>query len=162
MTVTGADVEAVDAGRQVTIKQGDALTVMGSDKIDAIHGNYDVTADKSFQVTQAANSLLIKDAVTIQSVGDIDLKNDGCEILAAEGGKLQVTALQEIQLKCGPASITLKMDGSIVLDGITGIQATSGPSQFKLAPDGATLQGPQVGLTGMALVQIAAPIIKVG
>ncbi len=67
MRVTGNDLEDVTghrtenhhAGREITVEKGDALTVVGSDKVDAIHGNYDITADTSFQVSQKSNKLLI-------------------------------------------------------------------------------------------------------
>ena len=149
-------------GRDVTVEQGDTLTVVGSDKIDTIHGNYDITADTSFQVTQKSNSLLIQDAVTIESVGDIDIKNNGCDISAANAGSLLIKANQTIQLKCGPATITLNMDGTIELDGVTGISAKAGTSSLVLDPSGAEVKGTSVQVSGTAGVVIQAPIIKVG
>jgi type VI secretion system secreted protein VgrG len=161
LTVNGKHTGTYGNDHDVSITGKDTLTV-GKDKIDTITGKYDIDASKEFQVTQGANSLLIKNAVTVDSEGDVVLQNPGCQITAGKTGSLKMTAMQEIQLQCGAASITLKMDGSIVLDGVTGIQATAGPSTLKLAPDGSSMQGPKVGLTGMALVEVAAPIVKVG
>jgi type VI secretion system secreted protein VgrG len=162
MTVAKADTETVHGGRTVTIEQGDKLTVQGSDKTDTIHGKYDVTADTEFKVTQAGNSLLIKDAVTVQSVGDIDIKNDGCEVSAQNSGALLIEAKQNIQLKCGPATITLNTDGTIELDGVTGISATAGSSSLVLDPTGAAVKGTNVQVSGTAGVVVQAPVIKVG
>ncbi len=170
MRVTGNDLEDVTghrtenhhAGREITVEQGDALTVVGSDKVDTIHGNYDITADTSFQVSQKSNKLLIEDAVTIESVGDIDIKNSGCEVSAQNAGALLIEAKQNIQLKCGPATITLNMDGTIELDGVTGISAKAGTSTLTLDPSGASVKGTAVELNGTAGVVVQAPIIKVG
>ncbi len=160
--VTGHRTEAHHGGREITVEQGDALTVVGSDKVDAIHGNYDITADSSFQVSQKSNRLLIEDAVTIESVGDIDIKNNGCELSAQNAGALVIEAKQNIQLKCGPATITLNMDGTIELDGVTGISAKAGTSTLTLDPSGASVKGTAVELNGTAGVVVQAPIIKVG
>jgi type VI secretion system secreted protein VgrG len=160
--ITGKDTETFHGGRDVTVESGDTLTVVGSDKTDKIHGNYDVTADTSFQVTQKSNRLLIQDSVTIESVGDIDIKNNGCEVSAQNAGSLLITATQTIQLKCGPATITLNMDGTIELDGVTGISATAGTSSLVLDPSGAAVKGTSVQVSGTAGVVVQAPIIKVG
>jgi type VI secretion system secreted protein VgrG len=162
LTVGEKLTETFKGGRDTTVEKFDNTTVKSANKNINVDQQYNLDAQEHISLVQKGTQIFVKDKVYVESIGDIELKNKGCDVLAENAGTLTLKAKQQIQIQCGAATITLKMDGSIVLDGITGIQATSGPTSLKLGPDGATTQGPKVGVTGMSLVEVTAPVIKVG
>ena len=162
LTVGQKLTETFKGGRETTVEKFDTTVVKDANKGINVDKQYNLDAKEHISLSQGGNQIYVKDQVYVKSVGDIQLKNDGCHVNAVNGGTLILKATQQIQIECGAAKITLKMDGSIVLDGVTGIQATSGPTSLKLGPDGSVTQAPKVGVTGMSIVEIAAPVVKVG
>jgi type VI secretion system secreted protein VgrG len=162
VTVGQARTETFNGGRTATIKQYDDTVVTGGNKSVTVDQQYNLDAKEHISLTQGGNKLFVKDQIFGESIGDIQLKNGGCHLIAEQGGNLTLKASQQIQLQCGAASITLKMDGSVIIDGVTGISVSSGGSLVTVKPDGSTMAGPKVGVNGSALVEVAAPIVKVG
>ena len=160
VTVTGKHTGTYHGAREETVEQGDTLTVMDSDKTTTVHGQYNVTADKQFQVTQGANTLLIKNAVDVDSEGPITVHNPKCSV-ELKDGKLTVTAADEVVLQCGSASISLKKDGTIEISGAQKVQATGGGSGVELAAAGATVSGTKATVTGTAMTEITGGIVKI-
>jgi type VI secretion system secreted protein VgrG len=162
LTVGDKLTETFKGGRETTVEKYDTTVVKAANKNINVDQQYNLDAKEHISLVQKGTQIFVKDQVYVKSVGDIQLKNDGCHVNAENAGTLILKATQQIQIECGAAKITLKMDGSIVLDGVTGIQATSGPTSLKLGPDGSVTQAPKVGVTGMSMVEIAAPVVKVG
>jgi type VI secretion system secreted protein VgrG len=81
----------------------DQTTLVKHDQQSTIKNNKKVTVEKQY-------NLIVNEKYDIK-VGP------GVHITAENSGKLNVTALQEIKLQCGPASITLRVDGSVQVTG---------------------------------------------
>jgi type VI secretion system secreted protein VgrG len=158
--ITGAHTGKYHAGRTETVESGDTLTVMGSDKTVTVHGNYNTTADTQFQVTQGANTLLIKNSVDVNSEGEIHLHNPKCSV-DLKGGTVEIMAADEIKLTCGGATISLKKDGTIEITGSTKVTATGGGSAVELAAAGATVSGTKVSISGTAMTEVTGAIVKI-
>ncbi|MFL5307040.1 MAG: type VI secretion system Vgr family protein [Polyangia bacterium] len=157
--VTGHRTEKDHGGREVTVEQGDALTVVGSDKTDKIHGKYDVTADTEFQVMQGANKLLIKDAVDVDSVGEIHLHNPQSSV-DLKDGVLKITSASEIVLECGSSKISLKADGTVEING-SKVSANGGGSGVELSAAAAKMSGTKATVSGAGITEITGGIVKI-
>jgi type VI secretion system secreted protein VgrG len=158
--ITGKHTGKYHAGRQETVEQGDTLEVMGSNKTVTVHGEYNTVADTQFQVDQGPNKLLIKDAVTIHSVGEIKITNDKCTI-DLNGGVASIDAADEIKLTCGQASLSLKKDGTIEISGAQKVTANGGGSGVELAAAGATVSGVKVTISGTSMVAVTGGIVNI-
>ncbi|MBN1959983.1 MAG: type VI secretion system tip protein VgrG [Deltaproteobacteria bacterium] len=159
--VTDKLTETFDGGRGTTIKKGDTLTVNESNKTTTVHGEYNITADTQFKVTQGGDSLLIKDSATLTSAGDIKLSNNGCSITAGNDGKLSITANSEVSITCGSASITLKSDGTIDITGQT-VTTGSANNNIKFEPAGTTVSGVKITSAAVGIHEIQGALVKIG
>ncbi len=159
-TITGKHTGTYHAGREQTVEKGDVLTVVASDKTTTVHGKYDVTADTHFQVTQGSNTLLIENAVDVNSVGEIHLHNPKSSV-DLKDGTLTISSATEIVLECGSAKISLKSDGTITIDGSQKVAATGGGSVLELAAPGASLSGTKATVAGTAMTEITGGMVKI-
>ncbi|HET6150576.1 MAG TPA: type VI secretion system tip protein TssI/VgrG [Polyangia bacterium] len=159
-TITGKHTGTYNGGREETVLSGDTLTVNGSDKTTTVHGKYDVTADSEFKVTQGANTMLIKDAVDVNSIGEIHLHNSGSS-LDLKDGVLTIWSANEIKLECGPSSISIKSDGTIALNGPQKVTATGGGSGVELHQPGATMSGAKATVSGSTMTEITGGVVKI-
>jgi len=159
-TITGKHTGTYNGGREETVLKGDTLTVNGSDKTTTVHGKYDVTADSEFKVTQGANTMLIKDSVDVDSVGEIHLHNAGSS-LDLKDGVLTLWSASEIKLECGPSSISIKSDGTIAVNGPQKVTATGGGSGVELHQPGATLSGAKATVSGGSMTEITGGVVKI-
>jgi type VI secretion system secreted protein VgrG len=116
-TITGKHTGTYNGGRELIVEKFDDTTVNSANKNTTVHGQFNITADEHFKVAQGKNQLYIKDQVYVESVGEIQLKNDKGHLDMA-AGKFTVTSSDEITLTCGSASISLKKDGTIEIKGI--------------------------------------------
>jgi type VI secretion system secreted protein VgrG len=148
-------------GREVNVDGADDVhTVSGVNKKVTVHGEYDITADTHFHVTQKSDSLLMQNKFELKSAGAISLTNADCEV-RLESGKISLTASKEIALTCGQASVTLKQDGTIVISGGTKIDLSGAQGSIELAAAGATISGPKVAISGSASTEITGAIVKI-
>jgi type VI secretion system secreted protein VgrG len=160
VTITEAHTGTYHGGRTETVDKGDTLTVNASDKTTTVHGQFNITADKQFQVTQGANKLLVKNAVDVDSEGQIHLHNPKCSV-DLKDGKVVITAADEMTLVCGSATISLKKDGTIEINGAQKVQATGGGSGMELVAAGATMSGTKTTVSGTAVTEITGAIVKI-
>jgi len=84
-------------GRNQIIENGDALTVIDSDKTTTVEGEYTIAANKHYRAEAGAGSPC-----------SVDFK-DGVAVIRADN---------EIRLECGEASLTLKKDGTVEIKGM--------------------------------------------
>jgi type VI secretion system secreted protein VgrG len=159
-TITGKHTETIHGGRVANVDQGDKLTVNGSDKTDIIHGKYDITADTEFQVTQGSNTVLVKDSVDVNSVGEIHLHNPKSSV-DLKDGILTISSATQIVLECGSAKLVLKNDGTITIDGSQEVKATGGGSGVDLVAAGATMSGTKATVSGTAMTEITGGLVKI-
>ena len=159
-TITGKHTETIHGGREANVDQGDKLTVNGSDKTDTIHGKYDITADTEFQVTQGANTVLVKDSVDVNSVGEIHLHNPKSSV-DLKDGILTISSATQIVLECGSAKLVLKNDGTITIDGSQEVKATGGGSGIDLVAAGATMSGTKATVSGTSMTEITGGVVKI-
>ncbi|MFC1642402.1 type VI secretion system Vgr family protein [Myxococcota bacterium] len=183
LTVTKADTESFKDTRETTVDKTDTLTITGKhtgtyngerhetvktldknevsgNKSTTVHGTYDITADTHWKVVQGANSLLIEKKMTGVSEGPISFSNGPCE-LKLEGGKIQLTASEEISLVCGGASITLTKTGAVEISGAQKVSLGSGPSAVAVEPSGANVSGPKVGAHAVGMHEISGALVKI-
>jgi type VI secretion system secreted protein VgrG len=81
----------------------DQTTLVKHDQTSTIKNNKTVTVEKEYDLK-------------VNEKYDIKV-GPGVHLTAEKNGKLNVTALQEITLTCGAASLTLKLDGSVEIKG---------------------------------------------
>jgi type VI secretion system secreted protein VgrG len=159
-TIDGKRTESYNGGRERTVKSFDNTTVEGANKNTTVHGQYNVTADEHYKVAQGGNQIYVKDKVFVESVGEIKLQNQQCEV-DLKDGKLTITAASEITLNCGPTSITLKSDGTISITGPQKVTVAGGSGGVELAPTGATVSGQKATVSGTMMTEITGGIVKV-
>jgi type VI secretion system secreted protein VgrG len=159
--VKGKLTETYHGGRGATVENGDSLEVKGSNKDDTIHGEYNITADTHFQVKQASDKLLIENQVSIDSVGDISLKNGGVQFTAGKDGKLSINAGSEVSITCGASSLTMKQDGTIELTGVK-VKVGNANNNASFEPPGTTVSGVKVSVTAVGIHEIQGAVIKIG
>ncbi len=157
--------ETYRGDRETTIDSKDKLEVnagSGSAKKETIvHGEYEITADKHFKLVQGNDQLMVCDAVTLTSAGDITLQNEGTTIKGEKSGKLSLSATKEVSIVCGSASITLKSDGKIEITGMN-VTAGSANNNIKFEPAGTTVSGVKVTSTAVGIHEIQGALIKIG
>jgi type VI secretion system secreted protein VgrG len=139
-------------GRTETVKKGDTLEVIGSNKVVTVHGEYNTVADSQFEVKQAGNQFLIKN--------EIILDNQKCKV-DMKGGNTKITAADEIKLECGTASITLKKDGTIEISGSQKVKADGGGAGVELTAEGAKMSGAKASVSGTAMTEITGAMVKI-
>jgi type VI secretion system secreted protein VgrG len=137
--VENDETHSVGANRNTTITKNDTLTIKGDEKIDitgkrtetvgkdedvTITGNRKLTAqkDSTIDVTQDEKRTIGKNLnETITEKATIKAKNR--ETTISEIDKLtvnkqwQIEVADQIEIKCGSASITMKKDGTIEING---------------------------------------------
>ncbi len=144
-------------------KTDDETFVKGASKTTTVDKQYNLNAQEHIKLEQKGTQLFLKDAAFLGSDGDIEISNPGASIAAGSAaGGLLIEAKQQIELKCGAASLIMSMDGAITLKGATMVQLQVGPNAVALTPAGTDVKGVMVNLTGTAMVGVVGPIIKVG
>ncbi|MCG5055325.1 MAG: type VI secretion system tip protein VgrG [Myxococcales bacterium] len=156
--------ETFHDGQKKTVEKSDDETfVKGASKTTTVDKQFNLNAQEHIHLEQKGTQLFLKDAAFIGSDGNIEITNNGVTIVAdSQGGGLLLEAKQQIELKCGAASLIMSMDGTITLKGAVAVQLQLGPNAVALTPAGTDIKGALVNVTGSALVAIAGPIIKVG
>lgn len=159
-TITQKHTGNYNGGREENVSQGDTLTVNSSNKKTTVHGQYDITADDEFLVTQKANSLLVKDAVLVSSVGEIRLDNQKSTV-DLKDGVLTISSANQIVLKCGSAQVSLKSDGTIEITGSQKVTANGGGAGVELAAAGAKVSGAKATVSGTSMTEVTGPMVKI-
>ena len=154
--------ENLHGGRQTTVEIDDNLYVKDATRTVSIDKQLNVSAQEHIGLTQQGNMMLIKDAVTIKSVGDIIVTNDACTITMGKDGSMKMEGKQQVRIKSGAASITLTPDGSVTITGPLGTKMESGANAVALSPAGVDVKGAMVNVSGLGSVTIMGPVIKVG
>jgi len=159
--ITGKTTETFHGGRETTVEQFDNTTVQAANKSTTVHGQYNITADEHFKITQGANQLFIKDQVYVDSAGDIQLKNGGCHATLGQNGKLTLRVNNEVAIQCGSATLTLKNDGTVELLG-TKVKVGNANNNAAFEPAGTTINGVKVTSQAVGIHEIAGALIKIG
>jgi type VI secretion system secreted protein VgrG len=177
-TVTGQELLTLISGRDTTVNTLEKLTVNGrrernvvggsddlnvkGDKTDHITGKYAMTGDQEVKVNQGDVSIVLNrgGAIVEGSGQKIQLHNSSGTV-DFDGGKIQVTAEDELILRCGAASITLRSNGTVDVSGVTGIIQSSGPSTVKVSPQGVESSGPKIAALANGVHEITGTPVKV-
>lgn len=154
--------ENLHGGRQATVEVDDNLYVKDATRTVSIDKQLNVSAQEHIGLTQKGNMMMIKDAVTIKSVGDIVVTNDACTITMGKDGSMKLEGKQQVRIKSGAASITLTPDGSVTITGPLGTKMESGTNAVALSPAGVDVKGAVVNVSGLGSVTLMGPVIKVG
>jgi type VI secretion system secreted protein VgrG len=154
--------ENFHGGRKVTVEKDDSEYVKDATQTVTIDKQFNLSAKEHIGLTQGGNQMMVKDSVTIKSVGDIVLTNGGCTITMGKDGSMKLEGKAQVKLKSGAASITMTPDGSVTIDGPLGVKMQTGANSVALSPAGADVKGAVVNVTGIGNVTVMAPIIKVG
>jgi type VI secretion system secreted protein VgrG len=160
-TVKNRETNTIDGGRETTIEKFDNLTVNSANKNTTVHGQFNTVADEHYKVLQNSTQLFMKDKVYVETDGNIELTNSATRYEGNSSGKITLTASSEIAIRCGLSSITLKSDGTVQVAGLKVTVGTQG-SKTEYAPTGITVSAPKVTQQGIAIHELAGPIIKIG
>lgn len=76
-------------------------------------------------------------------------------------GTIALTAVDEIRLTCGAASLSLKKDGTISMTGATEVGLGCKSSTLKLEPASATVNGSSVNVTASSELDLSGALIKI-
>jgi len=154
LTIGQAHTGTYGAARTLTIKGPDSTTVTAGDRSVAVTGSYNSSATVQFQAKNGENNeLLLKGS-------QAKLKNEKCTV-ELNGGKVTISASEEISLKVGESSITIKSDGTIAVSATQTSTISGAGGSCEYSPSGSKMHGAQVAINGDATVQVAAALVKV-
>lgn len=154
--------ERYTGGRETTVKTSDRLSVLeGAHKQDHVSGQYNITADEHFRITQGSDQLYLKDTFFVSSAGDVQLKNAGFHLFAKKDGKTTLTVDNELTLKVGRAVITMKADGTVEISGPTSAKLSAQGGSVEVTPQGLSATGTTTKLAGTALTEITGAMVKI-
>nr|WP_253902910.1 type VI secretion system tip protein TssI/VgrG [Corallococcus exiguus] len=159
-TVNTLEKLVVTGNREETINGNDTLEVTG-DKAVHVVGKYGMVGDAEVKSLQGEVSVTLKDSITVDGASKkIQITNSSGE-MKFDGNKVEVTAVSEISLVCGAASVTLKSDGTVELSGVKEVKASSAASSVKVSPTGVESSGPKIAASAQALHEITGAIVKI-
>jgi type VI secretion system secreted protein VgrG len=159
-TVNTLEKLLVTGDREETINGKDTLEVTG-DKAEHVVGKYGMVGDAEVKASQGEVSVTLKDSITVDGASKkIQLTNTSGE-MKFDGNKIEVTAVSEISLVCGAASVTIKSDGTVELSGVKEVKASSAASSVKVSPTGVESSGPKIAASAQALHEITGAIVKI-
>ena len=142
------------AARTLTIKGPDACTVTAGNKTVEVTGEYNSKASTQFQAKNGENNeLLLKGA-------QAKLKNESCTV-DLNGGKLTISASEQIELKVGANTIVIKSDGTIAVTASQTSTISGAGGSCEYSPSGSKMHGAQVAINGDATVTVAGALVKV-
>jgi hypothetical protein len=142
------------------VQQGDTLNVVGSDKTTTVTGQYNVTADARFSVTQGGDLLDIQNGVLIHSAGPITVENNGCHV-TMNGGKVEVSGASGLLLKGGDDAWISLENGVVTIHGTQKVVASGASSALELAKPGAKVSGTKTTLAAKGVNEISGALIKI-
>mgnify|MGYP000504192527 CR=1 FL=1 len=140
----------INGSRSVTVKNGDSLHVVGSNKSAIVEGGYVIKADKNFTLKVGYPNLHMPNEHSCFQLGYSNLLDE------MPSGIIRLFAENEIRLKCGQASLSLKKDGTIEMQGTIlrlfgteTIEENSGDVNLTLTAEGnaAELKGTSINIT---------------
>ncbi|HEX8703419.1 MAG TPA: type VI secretion system tip protein TssI/VgrG [Myxococcaceae bacterium] len=159
-TVNTLEKLLVTGNREETINGNDTLEVTG-DKAEHVVGKYGMVGDAEVKSLQGEVSVTLKDSITVDGASKkIQITNSSGE-MKFDGNKIEVTAVSEISLVCGAASVTIKSDGTVELSGVKEVKASSAASSVKVSPTGVESSGPKIAASAQALHEITGAIVKI-
>jgi type VI secretion system secreted protein VgrG len=175
--VTGKETLTLDGGREATVKTLEKLTVNG-DRNETINGNDDLTVtgyrkdhvtgvyemkgDAQVKAIQGEVSITLEEKIDISSSGKtIEVHNGAGSSMKFDGGKIDVSAPSEFNVKCGSASISLKSDGTVAISGVTEISLSSGGSTVKVSPAGVESSGTKISSSATGIQEITGLMVKI-
>ena len=87
--------------------------------------------------------------------------SNGLSSVRLDGGKVTITACEELSFTCGEATLTLKKDGTIKIQGVNKALIAGGESAMELSDSGAALSAPAVDVTSAETTQITGKVVKI-
>ncbi len=174
--VTGQETLTLDGGREATVKTLEKLTVNGN-REETINGNDDLTVtgyrkdhvtgvyemkgDAQVKAIQGEVSITLENKIDVTgSSKTIEIHNTAGS-MKFEGGKIDVSAQSELNLKCGNASISLKSDGTVSISGATEVTLSSGGSTVKVSPAGVESSGTKISSSATGIQEITGAMVKI-
>ena len=159
-TVNTLEKLLVTGNREETVDGNDKLEVTG-DRMDHVAKNYNMTGDQQVQAVQGEVSITLKDSITVDgSSKKITLQNTSGE-MKFDGNKIEVTAVSELSLVCGAASIKLSASGKIEIVGAAEVSLSSTPGTVKVSPAGVESSGPKISSSAMGIQEITGALVKI-
>ncbi|HEU5074332.1 MAG TPA: type VI secretion system tip protein TssI/VgrG, partial [Polyangiaceae bacterium] len=177
ITVTKSDTETYNDTRTVTVKGPDTLTITNAhdgtynnartatitnlDKTVAkggkkteVTGLFDISATTKYYVKQGSNEITLEGAMAKVT--------NGKSTITLDGGKITISAPEEIELKVGGNSIKIASGGTVDVTAATTATLTGASATLTLAAASADLAGAQVNVTGQGTVTVTGPVCKIG
>jgi type VI secretion system secreted protein VgrG len=149
----------VTGNREETINGNDKLTVTG-DRTDSVTQHYVMTGHQELKAVQGEVSITLKDSITVEGASKKIKLHNSSGTVELDGGKIEVTAAQELSLVCGAASIKLKSDGTIEINGGKEVSLGAQQSTLKLEAAGGTLSAPKLTSSAIGVHEITGALIK--
>jgi len=158
--VTDKLTEQFDKGRQTTVQQGDTETVStGDKKVTVSDGALEAYASNKLEVKQKTHSMLLQDKIEVSTSTDFSITN-GKTTIESTGGKLQITASEELSLTCGAGSIVIKSDGTIDIQGARKVTVGTPGSSTALEPAGVTTNGAKISTSAIGIHELKGAMVK--
>lgn len=160
--VTEMLTQTYEAGRDTTIKTDDVTKVTeGNSELEVVAGHRLVKAKTKIQLAQKETSLLtLEDGATLSTDKDFSVTN-GKVSVSSEGGKLKLSAADELSLTCGSASIVLKKDGSIDIQGSKKATMGTPGSSITAEPAAVSVNSAKIAATAMGIHEIKGALVKI-
>ncbi|MFZ5891793.1 MAG: type VI secretion system Vgr family protein [Myxococcota bacterium] len=152
LTCKNAHIGNYQNTRTLTIKGPDTVTVQSTGKTDNVTGNFHQIASVEYKATQGSNEVLL-------TASQAKMKNANCSV-DIDGGKITLTATEQIELKVGANTITIKSDGTISVGAAQTATMNGAGGSLETGPTGSKLQGQMVNISGDSTVEVVGAIIK--
>ncbi|WP_338865637.1 type VI secretion system Vgr family protein [Myxococcus stipitatus] len=159
-TVNTLEKLTVTGKRQETIGGNDTLEVTG-DKAQHATKNFMMTGDVQLQAKQGECTVTLKDSITVEGTSKKVALHNNSGQMVFDGNKIEVTAVAELSLVCGKASIKLKSDGSVEVNGAKEVSLGAQQSTLKLEAAGGTLSAPKLTSSAVGIHEITGALIKI-
>ncbi len=118
---------------------GDQTLECEANRIEHIAGNYELTTDLKFNLTQNGTSLTFEgDKVALDAAGAISVKRGPATVDIDDGGNVVIATPAGISFECGGSKIILSPSG-VEIEAMQ-ISLTAGPSSVALTPASAEMK----------------------
>ncbi len=144
-----------DNERTLFVKKDHTVTIDGNESIT-------VAMDRKLIVKQNQTHTITQDnTVKVDGKQTETIKEDDTTTVTMGNRKLEVK-MGNIDVKAGVGNITIKADvGAITLQALQKIELKCGPSSITIDPSGVTIKGLMVTVEGTAMAKVKAPMTMV-
>ncbi len=160
LTIQGARAQTVQKKESIELQDDRETTVAKNDKL-GVKQNLEITVDQKYELSQGATHLtLTQNHVELNAGSYILLQHGPASIEIDQSGKIILNSPVGIELSCAGSSVKLtpmKIEASAPLE----VALSGGTGAVKLDLKGATVSGPMVSSSAVAMHEVTGAVVKI-